>query len=158
MNRSAPRGLLQSGCFTAWTRGLHRSPLASDPIRKTGFFAAFHIFAEIIISVSANLSSKNDHFPAFSCKFFRKTHSPAARHCPQWQHPTVPPFRGSLYFAQTAAPIIQTIMKTAKRINPVFIATPPFFCILFRITFYVSGICNTRIILHKISLVFFALL
>ncbi len=32
MNRSAPRGLLQSGCFAAWVEGLHR-PLSL----KTGF-------------------------------------------------------------------------------------------------------------------------
>lgn len=41
MNRSAPRGLLQSGCFAAWTRGFHRSPLASVGFAKLALSLPF---------------------------------------------------------------------------------------------------------------------
>ena len=57
MNRPAPRRLLQSGCFAAWTRGLHHFPSRFSRFRKVGFVIAFSIFTEIIISVSANLST-----------------------------------------------------------------------------------------------------
>ena len=44
MNRPAPRGLLQSGCFVAWAEGLHRFPLAVSRFHKAGFVIAFAFF------------------------------------------------------------------------------------------------------------------
>ena len=57
MNRPAPRRLLQSGCFAAWTRGLHHLPSRFSLFRKIGFVIAFSIFTEIIISVLVDLST-----------------------------------------------------------------------------------------------------
>ena len=57
MNRPAPRRLLQSGCFAAWTRGLHHLPSRFSRFRKIGFVIAFSLFTEIIISVLLDLST-----------------------------------------------------------------------------------------------------
>ena len=42
VGRSAPRGLLRSGCFPALAGGLHLSPLAEGLFRKADFFTAFY--------------------------------------------------------------------------------------------------------------------
>ena len=58
MNRSAPRGPLQSGCFAAWARGFHHLPSRSGLFRKAGFVTAFRLSNRDIISCLLDLSSR----------------------------------------------------------------------------------------------------
>ncbi|MBR3640734.1 MAG: hypothetical protein IKN53_01740, partial [Oscillibacter sp.] len=44
MIRPARRGLLRSGCFAAWARGLHRVPLSLCRFREADFLTAFDGF------------------------------------------------------------------------------------------------------------------
>ena len=73
MNRSAPRGPLQSGCLAAWARGFHRLPSRSGRFRKAGFVIAFFLSNRDIISRLRDLSRRLSLFFSLLSPFYHDT-------------------------------------------------------------------------------------
>ena len=87
MNRSARHRLLQSGCFTASARGLHRLPSRWSLSRKTGFVVAFshdfeqnyYILFAIFVKIGTSLFRQLFFAPSRIHRYGRTVHSRSNR-------------------------------------------------------------------------------